>query len=683
MRSFLDVLINVASSATFTRHELKAESELLFMQQRHNRWLINMVSLRNLPSLVCITGALGLLSPKSLSSSITLLIDNDLQGIDNPAANSGVIVLEPRSFANASKSCEALGEELWRPGNYSASLRPNLDYLKYSGQAQNISRFWVASGRTIDIQGTSHAENTTREFPVLCTQTAPFSNTSFQDTSDRWHVTVGTNDEYITGFRDRLSFRFLGVRYAEQPRRFSYSTMRTGNESVVDATEYGEMCVQYGQGSEDCLFLNIFTPYLPLSSGNQGLKPVMFWIHGGAFTGGTGSDPTFDGGNQAARSDVVVRLCTESPSTTVSEALGFSRWTIGSRMDRSRNTQTYTFRRNYGLADQITALDWVRKNIRDFGGDPNRITVFGQSAGAASARALMASPKAAGKFAGAIPMSNLGGIQYGTAYSRYMTIEEEMESVGNDVLTSAGCANATSAVSCLRAVPASTLSLLSYTASSLVMDGTYLVSEELQLGGPTLPVHLLMGTCRDDGAALIGYPDTPNQSEFLESLGFEVWAGVLNNRFRSAHYYEFNRTYQLSDWPGLDVCQPPITVSHPFGDPSGEYFKCHSGELYLVFGNIARMGLPLRDEFDLRFEQFVVDTFGSFARTYDPNPDLEYLRARGYVSTIEEAERSGAWEAVSGKSKTTRVLQWPVYQAEFSESGQCDALELGLDYYLK
>ncbi|KAI0165861.1 hypothetical protein GGR57DRAFT_139501 [Xylariaceae sp. FL1272] len=162
-----------------------------------------------------------------------------------------------------------------------------------------------------------------------------------------------------------------------------------------------------------------------------------------------------------------------------------------------------------------------------------------------------------------------------------------------------------------------------------------------------------------------------------------VWAAAQNNRFRSVHYYEFNRTYQLYDWPGLDVCQPPKTESHPFGDPSGEYFKCHSGELYLAFGNLARMGLPLRDEFDLPFEQFVVDSFSSFARAYDPNPDSGYLRARGYVSTIEEAERSGTWRAVSDGSKIRRVLQWPVSEAEFSESRQCDALGLGLDYYLR
>ncbi|ODQ55052.1 COesterase-domain-containing protein [Saitoella complicata NRRL Y-17804] len=79
--------------------------------------------------------------------------------------------------------------------------------------------------------------------------------------------------------------------------------------SSINATNYGATCVQTGSGdmSEDCLFLNIFTPYIPASNyPSEKLKPVMFWIHGGAFTGGSGSDPTFDGGNMASRGDVVL-----------------------------------------------------------------------------------------------------------------------------------------------------------------------------------------------------------------------------------------------------------------------------------------------------------------------------------------------------------------------------------------
>lgn len=369
---------------------------------------------------------------------------------------------------------------------------------------------------------------------------------------------------------------------------------------------------------------------------------------------------------------------------------------------------------------EITALDWVRANIHKFGGDADRITIFGQSAGAASVRAMMASPKAVGKFAAAIPLSNLGGINYGTSYSKYMTIKEEMESVGNAILASTNCTRPVSQVNCLRAIEASELGGLGTSASSLVVDGTYLISDELELEGPKLPFHLMMGTTRDDGAAFIGYPQTSNQSAYLGSLGFQVpstelfpipdienktlalfnmtarlatdgifrcidqatvYAALSNNRLGPVYYYEFNRTYQLTNYPQLDVCEPPKSDAHPLGDPSGEYFKCHSGELYYLFGNLAREGLPMRDEFDLPFQQFVVDSFSSFARTYDPNPDLGYLEARGHVNTTRAIEQSGLWKPATKDRLTKRILQWPSFQDSFSEVEQCAEIELPLDYY--
>lgn len=378
---------------------------------------------------------------------------------------------------------------------------------------------------------------------------------------------------------------------------------------------------------------------------------------------------------------------------------------------------------NFGLADQINALGWVRKNIKDFGGDPDRITIFGQSAGAASVRALMASPKTIDKFTGAIPLSNLGGINYGTTYSKYYTIEEEMKAVGDAILSATNCTVAASQVDCLREVPATTLASLSTVARYLVVDGTYLTADELRLEGPPLPVRLMMGIVRDDGAPFISYPQTTNESAYLESLGFSVpspnlfpipqianqtlalfnmssrlatdgifrcidqatvYAGLQSGRFApNVYFYEFNRTYQTSGWPGLDICEPPQTPTRPHGDPDQEYLKCHSGELYYVFGNLARQGLPLRDEHDLPFEQYVLDSFAAFARTYDPNPDLAFLRARGYANTIRQVQRAGPWVPATRDELTMRTLQWPSFQGPFVEAPQCEALGLGLDYYAR
>ena len=116
--------------------------------------------------------------------------------------------------------------------------------------------------------------------------------------------------------------------------------------------------------SEDCLFVNIWTPYLPLNgrAPQTKLKAVMCWIHGDAFAGGTGADPTFDSGNLKSSGDVVMVAINYRLST-----LGFLALNDGKTNE------------NYGLDDIITAFDWVRTHITDFGGDPNRITIFRHS----------------------------------------------------------------------------------------------------------------------------------------------------------------------------------------------------------------------------------------------------------------------------------------------------------------
>jgi carboxylesterase type B len=505
-----------------------------------------------------------------------------------------------------------------------------------------------------------------------------------------------------------MSFRFLGIRYAPQPKRFTYSVPYVGSGMAMSALQYGSQCVQgSSSGSEDCLFLNIWTSYLPkagCTAKKSKLKPVVFWIHGGAFTGGTGNDATFDGANFVSRGDVV------------QVAINYRLTTLGFLALKDGVTNG-----NFGLADQINALDWVRKNIQDFGGDPDRITIFGQSAGAGSVRAMMASPKAAGKFASAIPLSNLGGINYGTTYSKYYTIDEEMQVAANAILSATNCTTAASQVDCLRGVPANTLSSLGTVARYVVVDGTYITSPQLELkSGPRLPVNIMMGIMRDDGAPFISYPKTTDQAAYLSSAGFSqpsaalfpvpsganqtlnlynmtsrlatdgifrcvdqatVAEGTATGRLGPVYYYEFDRSYQTGGWPGTDVCEAPRTASHPNGDPSLPYFKCHSGELYYVFGNLARQGRPPRDDIDRPFERLVLDTFASFARTGDPNPDEAFLTARGFTSTLQEVKTAPKWLPATNGSLTMRVFDWPTYQGPFREPDQCKSLGLGLDYY--
>ncbi len=155
-----------------------------------------------------------------------------------------------------------------------------------------------------------------------------------------------------------------------------------------DATVYGPPCAQNSGGrmlagsSEDCLHLNVWAPEWPPKQRH----PVMFWIHGGGNYGGTASSANFDG-EQLARHGVVV--VTANYRLTIFGFFAHPELTRESPHHASGN---------YGLMDQIRALEWLRDNIERFGGDPQNVTIFGQSAGAVDANVLMTSPLAKGLF---------------------------------------------------------------------------------------------------------------------------------------------------------------------------------------------------------------------------------------------------------------------------------------------
>ncbi|MCY4130440.1 MAG: carboxylesterase/lipase family protein [Gammaproteobacteria bacterium] len=194
---------------------------------------------------------------------------------------------------------------------------------------------------------------------------------------------------------DVLHFR--GIRYAQPPtgpRRFLPPLPTTSWSGVLDATEFPNRCSQppmaylgetVGSPSEDCLFLNIVTPAV-----NGIGRPVLFWIHGGAFINGSAND--YDGSVLAAQGDVVV--------VTINYRLGLLGF-----LDLSSLSSEFTGSGSNGILDQILALKWVRDNIADFGGDPENITIFGESAGGHSVMSLLASHEADGLFHKAIAHS--------------------------------------------------------------------------------------------------------------------------------------------------------------------------------------------------------------------------------------------------------------------------------------
>ncbi len=190
---------------------------------------------------------------------------------------------------------------------------------------------------------------------------------------------------------------FRGVPYARPPvgdLRWRPTEPLSTWGGVRDATRFGAACMQppspfydHAAMSEDCLFLNVWAPEAAKDA------PVMVWIHGGSLVSGAGSDPVTDGAKLAEQGVVVV---------SINYRLGALGWLAHPALSAESPQHVSG---NYGLMDQVQALRWVHDNIGAFGGDPDNVTIAGQSAGALSVILLMASPDARGLFHRAIAQS--------------------------------------------------------------------------------------------------------------------------------------------------------------------------------------------------------------------------------------------------------------------------------------
>ena len=192
---------------------------------------------------------------------------------------------------------------------------------------------------------------------------------------------------------------FKGIRYAAAPTgelRWRAPQPPTPWQGIQQANQFGNICPQAQPPgatlpmSEDCLFLNVWSG----ASNASERRPVFVWIYGGGFSGGTGSSPEFDGENLARKGLVVV---------TFNYRLGALGFLATPELSRESG---HAASGNYGLLDDIALLQWVRRNIAAFGGDPTRVTIGGQSAGAGSAGFLSMSPLAQGLFQRSIAESH-------------------------------------------------------------------------------------------------------------------------------------------------------------------------------------------------------------------------------------------------------------------------------------
>ena len=424
---------------------------------------------------------------------------------------AAVLVYEPVSNAEAQTKCGAIGESLYpfqdAPELNHTELGYELDYLVHTHDLQLYSALWVGSSGTSGQACMAYSKKDRaaiplpcdRKLPTLCTSSVPPTGDEHRGHVKSSRISVSFDGYTITGYRDARSFRFLGIPFADPPvneLRFAPPQPYTGQKEI-DATNLPASCIQSQSSfgtlensriSEDCLYLNVYTPLLPAQRGqNVTHRPVAVYFYGGGFTKGTTAMIDYDGGNFASRNDIVI--------VTVNYRLGALGWLT---------TQNLTTG-SYGTQDQILALKWVQQYITLFGGDPSRVTIFGQSAGGQSVIALLSSSAASGLFSGALVQSASLDIPW---YSRQIYTEIITPRVAKTVGCGADGADELDMLSCLRSIPATKYldnstefrHALDEIAKAVAED--YLHTKKLQVStAPSMPIvddqfHTLLATNR-------------------------------------------------------------------------------------------------------------------------------------------------------------------------------------------
>lgn len=321
-------------------------------------------------------------------------------------------------------------------------------------------------------------------------------------------VTVTAPAGTFRGLLDRGVRAWRGIRFAVPPtgeRRWRDPLAAPDAEGEVDATSFGPVCPQplnpampLGEGTvqdEDCLSLNVSVP----GEDADVPRPVMVWLHGGAYTFGSSRQPMYDPTSMVSSGDVVV--------VTVNYRLG----ALGF-LDLSGAVPGAGFDGNLALKDVLLALRWVQRNIAAFGGDPARVTVFGESAGGGLVTTLLATPSARGLFARAIAESSPVSSVYG---------RERAARVAQQFLTALGADAADPAT--LRDAPVEAVVAAGKTvyaevpvtdpgtlAFAPVVDGDLLPEAPITVlrEGRGIPVPLIIGTNKDE-ASLFSYMKSP------------------------------------------------------------------------------------------------------------------------------------------------------------------------------
>ncbi|MEU1818109.1 carboxylesterase family protein [Streptomyces roseifaciens] len=474
---------------------------------------------------------------------------------------------------------------------------------------------------------------------------------------------VGTDHGPVRGRAHGTYATYEGIPFAAPPTgplRWRAPQPAAPWKGVRDAGKPGSPCLQtpiFGTGpatgSEDCLYLNVTTP-AGRATGHG--RPVMVWVHGGGFIGGTGSE--YDAGRLATRGDAVV--------VTLNYRLGafgfFGHPGLGDAPA-------------FGLADQQAALRWVQANAARFGGDPHNVTLFGESAGAISTCAQLTSPTAAGLFHKAVLQSGScmtsfprGAVAPGTPGAGFSVSQRTLQDAGAAAAGQLGCPRGAGALDCLRGLSAEKLATpeLAQAFSKPVYGNALLPTdpEKALTAGRFHRVPVIQGTNLDEMRLFVGltlqqFPlrdERDYRARLADSFGSA--AGAVEAEYPLSHYASPALAWSAVLTDTTFVCSAVRadralagrvpTYAYEFADrdapvlgglpvvPGFPYGASHAFELPYLFTSFQT--LPPLNSAQRALSDRMVGYWTHFARTSDPNtsgaPHWPALHERGLTQSL-------------------------------------------------
>lgn len=478
---------------------------------------------------------------------------------------------------------------------------------------------------------------------------------------------VSTVQGLIEGVRRDAHWVFRGVPYARPPigsRRFRAPEPPEPWTGVRSGREFGPSASQRPPAlqinsvpeprNEDCLYLNVYTP-----QADARRRPVLFWIHGGGFHFGAGSEPLYDGGPLTERGDVVV--------VTINYRLGALGFLHLPDADRKRLDAPA----NLGCLDQIAALRWVRDNITGFGGDPDNVTVMGESAGAYSVATLLGMPAAFGLFRRAVAQSGVRFLRIGgdpTQSARMLLDVLEIPNTRPEALWDVPAEKLLDAQAIVAERRDASMPGVSAFAPGFDGDTLPLPLEEAFATGAYAKVPLLAGTTRDEinlflGARLKKLGEPMDESELVHELrtvavgADDTQIGALITTYRAS------RTRHALPH-GNRALLAAITSDAVFRVPTERFLDAYRRNQPQVFAYLFTYESPsMRGAMRACHALDLPFMFGTYGQ-----PGQDRFAGTGPSVETLSARMMDAWLAFakSGDPSLPQVSggEWPVYEPE-------------------